>query len=187
LAVKSTKTRALEAAVDLLGSQGLRALTHARVDARAGLPKGSTSNHFRTRAALLSGVLDWILERELPEVGAAFSPTSAAELVDALCGVLDHLTGVNRAVTTARLVLFLEASHDEQLRAAVSRGRALMEAAAVTMLARLGAVDPVTAAGAIAACSEGLILHRIARHDETDPRPVYELLVHAALSSGKPQ
>lgn len=182
--MKSTKTRALEAAVDLLGSQGLRALTHARVDARAGLPKGSASNHFRTRAALLAGVMDWILERELPEVGAAFAPTSADELVDALCGVLDHLTRADRAVTTARLVLFLEASHDEQLRAAVSRGRTLMEAAAVSMLAKLGAADPVTAAGAIAACSEGLILHRIARHDETDPRPVFELVVRGALRSG---
>jgi len=89
--------------------------------------------------------------------------------------------------TVERRGRLLEASHDEQLRAAVSRGRALMEAAAVTMLARLGAADPVTAAGAIAACSEGLILHRIARHDETDPRPVYELLVHAALSPGQPQ
>jgi DNA-binding transcriptional regulator YbjK len=180
--VKSTKTRALEAAVELVGSNGLRALTHARVDARAGLPKGSTSNHFRTRAALLAGVLDWILQRELPEVGATFAPASGDELVDSLCDVLDYLTTVNRAGTTARLALFLEAAHDEQLRMAVSRGRALMEAAAVSMLARLGAADPVTAAGAIAACSEGLILHRIARHDQTDPRPIYELLVRAALA-----
>ncbi|GAB3431985.1 TetR/AcrR family transcriptional regulator [Flindersiella endophytica] len=185
--MKSTKIRALEAAVDLVGSQGLRALTHARVDARAGLPKGSTSNHFRTRAALLGGVLDWILERELPQVDTALAPASAGELVDGLCEVLDYLTGVNRPATTARLALFLEAGHDEQLRTAVSRGRALMEAAAVSMLARLGAADPVTAAGAIAACSEGLILHRIARHDETDPRPIYELLVRAAFAPGQSQ
>jgi DNA-binding transcriptional regulator YbjK len=35
----------------LLGTEGLRALTHARVDECAGIPKGSTSNYFRTRAA----------------------------------------------------------------------------------------------------------------------------------------
>ena len=39
-----TKVRVLEAAVELLGTEGLRSLTHARVDERAGLPKGSTSN-----------------------------------------------------------------------------------------------------------------------------------------------
>jgi hypothetical protein len=51
--VASTKVRALDAAIELLGTEGLRALTHVRVDLRAGLPKGSTSNYFRTRAALL--------------------------------------------------------------------------------------------------------------------------------------
>ena len=58
--VTPTKVRVLEAAVELLGTEGLRALTHARVDAQAGLPKGSTSNYFRTRAQLLIGVNDWI-------------------------------------------------------------------------------------------------------------------------------
>ena len=48
----TTRERALEAAVELLGSQGVRALSHARVDDRAGLPAGSTSNWFRTRRAL---------------------------------------------------------------------------------------------------------------------------------------
>ncbi|WP_331458001.1 hypothetical protein [Rhodococcus opacus] len=32
------------------------------------------------------------------------------------------------------------------------------------------------------ACAEGLILHRIAREDTTDPRPAFELVVRAALS-----
>ena len=48
----TSKTRALDAAIDLLGTQGLRALAHTRVDERASLPKGSTSNYFRTRQAL---------------------------------------------------------------------------------------------------------------------------------------
>jgi DNA-binding transcriptional regulator YbjK len=180
--VPPTKTRALDAAIELVGTEGLRALTHARVDERAGLPKGSTSNYFRTRAALLIGVADAILERELPQVDVAFSPTSASELVDALYGVLRYLTGANRTVTTARLILFMEASHNAELREALSRGRAAMEAAITPALARLGASDPHAGALTVAAGAEGLILHRIARHDETDPRPVLELLVRAALS-----
>jgi len=31
------------------------------------------------------------------------------------------------------------------------------------------------------ACPEGIILHRIARHDTTDPRPLLQVVVNAAL------
>ena len=85
-------------------------------------------------------------------------------------------------MTTARLVLFMEASHNTPLREALSRGRAAMEALGVVALARLGAREPQTAGIAIAACFEGLLLHRIARHDPTDPRPTFELVVRAALA-----
>jgi hypothetical protein len=36
---------------------------------------------------------------------------------------------------------------------------------------------------ALCACFEGLLLHRIARHDQSDPRSVFEMVVGAALSS----
>ena len=177
-----TKRRVLDAAIDILGTEGLRALTHGRIDERAGVPKGSTSNYFRTREALLTGVLDSILERELPEVSAAVAPSSAAELIDGLCTLIVQLTTVNRTVTTARYVLFMEASHDARLRNALSRGRAELEPLVVVALASLGARNPQTAATAVAAVCGGLILHRIARHDTTDPRPALELVVQAALT-----
>ena len=51
-----------------------------------------------------------------------------------------------------------------------------------TTQAFVRAHDPRAAANAIAACFEGLILHRVARHDDTDPRPTFELVMRAALS-----
>ena len=81
----------------------------------------------------------------------AFSPISADDLVEALCGLFAYLTGPNRVQTTARLVLFLEGSHDAGLREALTRGRAAMEATAVTAFAELGARDPRAAGAAIAA------------------------------------
>ncbi|MFB6722654.1 TetR/AcrR family transcriptional regulator [Kribbella sp. NPDC056345] len=179
--MESPRTRALQAAVELLGTEGLRSLTHARIDDRAGLPKGSTSNYFRTRAALLTGVSDWLADVDLQAVGPAFRPTTAAEFVDAMCWLFDLVTRVNRVQTTARLVLFLEGSHDAELRKSLSRGRAALEAGATAALAGLGAPDPVVAAQAVAAMSEGLILHRIARHDDVDPRPAYELIARAVI------
>jgi DNA-binding transcriptional regulator YbjK len=179
--VTSPRTRALDAAIDLLGTEGLRALTHARVDERAGIPRGSTSNYFRTRSALLAGGADALLAHDLSGADVVFAPASAAELIDGLVGFFEYLTVVARAQTTARLVLFMEASHDAALREILTRGRVAMEATVVSALARLGASDPVAGAAAVAACSEGLILHRIARHDDSDPRPVLELVVNAAL------
>ena len=122
--MSAIKSRVVEAAIDLVGTKGLRALTHARVDERAGLPKGSTSNYFRSHQALLAGVVDGIVDRELPSVGVAFSPSTPEELVGGLCALFEHITTVNRTVTTARLVLFMEASHNAALREALSRGRA---------------------------------------------------------------
>jgi len=159
----------------------MRALTHARVDERAGLPKGSTSNYFRTRAALTTGVVEWMAQRELAEMRPPASPGSASGLVDLLCGMIEYSTGPNRTLTAARMALFSEAGHNPDVRAAVSGGHALMERWAVEILTDLGAADPVAGAAALIACSEGFILHRIARGDTTDPRPALEQVVRGVL------
>lgn len=176
------RERILDAAIDLLATGGLRALTHARADERAGVPRGSTSNYFRTRAALLIGVTDWIVQRELPEVNVAFAPRSPAEFVDAMCALLDVTSHRNRDLTTARLVLFMEASHNAELREALSRGRATLGGALVDSLAEMGSSRPEAGAEAIASCFEGLLLHRIARNVESDPRPVFAAVVAGALA-----
>jgi AcrR family transcriptional regulator len=179
----SNRERALAAAVDLVGSEGLRSLTHARVDERAGLPKGSTSNHFRTRAALLQGVLAWMVDTERPEVdSAARAPATGEQLVDSLVSVYDFMMGPNRTVTAARMVLFLEAAHDPALREQLARGRATMEGFLLPTLARLGAPDPQLAVTALAACFEGLFMHDIRGHAPMDVRAVLGLVVRAALT-----
>src|SRR5262245_42599709 len=53
--MKSRELVLLDAAIEVLAERGTRGLTHRAVDARAGLPLGSTSNRFRTRNALLGG------------------------------------------------------------------------------------------------------------------------------------
>lgn len=177
-----TKLRVLEAAVELLGTEGLRALTHARVDEQAHLPKGSTSNYFRTRSQLVAGVNSWIGERDLATArDMATAADSATELVEILAVGIDVLTGPDRVMTAARLTLFVEANHNAEIRAAVSQARNVMEGSLVATMARLGAADPYTAGLALMACSEGIILHRIARHDTTDARPLLRFVVNAAL------
>ena len=154
-----------------MGTQGLRALTHTRVDERASLPKGSTSNYFRTRQALLSGVANRLLELDRQAAGAAFMPASAEEFVEALCRLFDHMTRVNPIPSTARLVLFMEGSHNSSLREDLSRGRETAESVVVVALARLGARDPTTAATTVAACYEGSCFTALPTIRQTHARP----------------
>ena len=180
VATPSTRTRALDAGIDLLAEGGLRALTHARVDDRASLPRGSTSNHFRTRDALWVGVSDRILERELELVDATVIPATSGELVDMLCALYAVATGPMRAVTTARLVLFVEGSHHQALRETLAHGRVLMMASAERLLRAFGVADPATAAVTLGAVYEGMLLHAVARGDDSDPRPMLDLVIRAA-------
>jgi DNA-binding transcriptional regulator YbjK len=184
--VTSNREKALAAAIELLGTEGIRALTHLRVDERAALPRGSTSNYFRTRASLLQGVVQHMVDAELPAVGAAVSPTSPDELVAATVALFEFLTGPNRLMTAARLALYVEAGHDPELRAMLARGRSTIEETIMPALARLGSPDPELAVQALATCFEGLFLHRIAGHADIDTRPVLRLVVRACLAPNEP-
>jgi DNA-binding transcriptional regulator YbjK len=180
--MKSLRDRALDAAIELLGTQGLKALTHRRIDERADLPPGSTSNYFRTRDALLRGVADAILEREVAGMQATFAPQSGEEFLEGLVALLDRTTKDQHTLTSARLALFMEASHNPALRERFDRGRTILEAALQRALRELGARDAVASTRAVMACAEGLILHRVARYDDSDIRPILELVVRAALA-----
>jgi hypothetical protein len=64
------------------------------VDDQAGLRKGSTSNYFRTRAQLVTGVSNWISERELAEADQMETALRApADLVETLATGIDYFTG----------------------------------------------------------------------------------------------
>ncbi|WP_284548979.1 TetR/AcrR family transcriptional regulator [Aestuariimicrobium sp. T2.26MG-19.2B] len=177
----SQRERVLDAAIEVLGTQGLRALTHRRVDLQAGLAAGSTSNHFRTREALVMGVSEAIPERELRGFEDAVAPGSVEELVDLLVALIDHATDGNRTMTAARLALFMEANHHQALRESIWRGHRTMTAFLEPVMTGLGAIEPVVSAGALMACAEGVILHRIARGDDSDAKPLLEVVVRGAF------
>lgn len=182
------RERALDAAVDLLGNHGLRSLTHARVDERAGLPRGSTSNYFRTRAALLEGVVAWVTEQELADAAPNFDPSTASadDLIDFLCALITVQTGPFRSRTIARYVLFLEGANDEALRAPLVQNRRRFEQWTQSILTAMGAPSPVAATKAFMACGEGLVLHRITVDPDAELRPAVAIAVHGCLGQPLP-
>ena len=181
----ATRERALEAAVELLGAEGVRALTHARVDERAGLPPGSTSNWFRTRRALLGGVVDWIAERERADFDPAAMPaiTGLDGLIEGLCAMAELQTGPFAARTRARYALFLELADDPELGEPLRRQRREFERWTERIVIAVGIADAGPATRALMALGDGLLLHRLTVDPELDMRPAIECAVRALAES----
>lgn len=180
----TTRERALIAAVRLVGEQGVRALTHARVDAEAGLPKGSTSNWFRTRDALVSGVVSWIAELERADLAAAVAPARTREdVVDAFCRLLENLTGRDAVRTRARYALFFEMTASPDAHAPLRAQRSEFEAWTRDLLAGLGAQHPDTAARAFLAFAAGLIVNRLTVDPAAPLRPIVATALQGCLDA----
>ncbi|GIJ62867.1 TetR/AcrR family transcriptional regulator [Virgisporangium aurantiacum] len=94
-----------DAAIDVLGRDGLRSLTHRAVDARAGLPQGTCSYHHRTRRSLLAAALNRIADLDRADT----APAPAGDVLDQAVAVLGRWLGPGRVRTRARLVLMLDA------------------------------------------------------------------------------
>lgn len=181
----TTRERALDAAVELLGTQGIRALTHARIDAQAGLPRGSASNHFRTRAALLSGVSLWISDQETRDLGTALAQPfdDVNGFIDVFTGAIELLTGPHAVRTRARYALFLYAAFNPDLFTPLHTQREAMTAWARGLLVALGARRPDAAVRAFIAFSDGIILHRLSVDPNVPVRATVDVAVRGCLSA----
>lgn len=122
-AERSRKEKAADAAIEVIASGGLRGLTHRAVDARAGLPVGSTSSCYRTRSALLRGVLDRLVEQQetmlaqYPVTGwRNDTPEHREEIIDMMIALLEYWLGEGRAHSQARLEMYLDAVRRPELR-----------------------------------------------------------------------
>ncbi|MFF2274625.1 TetR/AcrR family transcriptional regulator [Agromyces sp. NPDC058126] len=180
----TTRDRALDAAVEVLGAEGVRALTHARVDARAGLPPGSTSNWFRTRRALIAGVLDRIGEREQADLDPSQLPLprDPGELIEAFVALLELQSGSFALRTRARYALFLELATDSELAAPLHRDRREFERLTERLVASAGIVEVVPTARALMALGDGLLFHRLTVDPALELRPPIERVVRALVA-----
>lgn len=179
-----SRDRAVAAAIRLVGEQGVRALTHARVDAEASLPRGSTSNWFRTRDALVAGVLDRVAEQERADLETAMATVRTPdEVIDVLTRLLEDATGRHATRTRARYALFLESTATPDARPTMLAQRSRFERWLRDLLASLGADDADTAARALLAVSAGLIVNRLTVAPGAPIRPVLDVVVRGCLPS----
>ncbi|MFJ6533233.1 TetR/AcrR family transcriptional regulator [Microbacterium sp. NPDC091662] len=100
-----------DAGLAVLAREGSRGLTHRAVDLAAQVPTGTTSNYFRSRDALIEGLVERIGERLAPtqddlERRATAAP-GAALFADYIRDIVRRLTA-DRDVTIALFELRLE-------------------------------------------------------------------------------
>ncbi|AUS78362.1 TetR/AcrR family transcriptional regulator [Actinoalloteichus sp. AHMU CJ021] len=181
------RDQVLAGAVRLLAGGGPRALTHRAVDEAAGLPAGSTSNLFRTRDALVAGVLDHILaEEEALVAGAAGAqaPATPDQLVAYLVGFLDQMLGVGRDLTLARRALFAEAGVRPEVRREITERTRFFWELGGRWLRGLGAPDPERRARLLLAMIDGIITERLVRPEPPlDVEEAVELVLRGILST----
>jgi DNA-binding transcriptional regulator YbjK len=136
------RNQILDAAIDILCDDGVGGLTHRQVDARAGVPAGTTSNYFRTRQRLLEATASRTVDlhwQRVEALQAVVGPMSRDALRALLIRMLDPDEQFRRW-TLARFELFMESTRREELRplmlelqaAAVKSATLIFEAAGFT-------------------------------------------------------
>ncbi|MFR9753587.1 TetR/AcrR family transcriptional regulator [Nocardia sp. 004] len=174
----------LDAAIDLLGSSGIRALTHRAVDAAAGMPVGSASNYFRTREALLIGIAERLSARDYADwevFNRQPAPRTIDELIEGIAAFVVYAARIDRIRTLARYVLFLEAQTTPALQESVQQGHLLLTELVGTLLVSAGGDQG--AAQILVDQFDGIILHQVMNPTTGfDPRPALDRLVRALIN-----
>ncbi|AOW91934.1 TetR family transcriptional regulator [Rhodococcus sp. WMMA185] len=147
------------AALDLAAEGGNHALTHQRVDARLGLPRGSTSYYYRTRRALVSAAIAHLTCRsreQFRDAAPSAPPKTTREAASLIVSQLEALMVERRRDVLARYALMTDAAGDDELQEGLASCLFSLSAATVLMDS-LGASDPSAAARDLITLLEGLV------------------------------
>lgn len=158
------RTALLDAALEIVGTHGMRALTHRAVDAQVGLPTGSTSNLFRTREALLVGLGERFVEREreMAEGDRGEVEASVDGVAEAFGRFAVLATTSERAVTVTRYALLVEAAQHPELTSVLVDGADRVDTWGLDLVTRAGSRDPGRDLDVLGNYVTGMVLHQLA-------------------------
>jgi DNA-binding transcriptional regulator YbjK len=156
------RARIADAALEVLGTKGSRGLTHRAVDEAAGLPLGSTSNHFRTRPALLEAAARRHVELDIPPPSEleAMDPPEGLEREQAVALVMAALDRIldraARPALIARYELTLEATRSTELETVMATSRWRVTGVVETLLRGFGCESPGPHAAQLVTLMDGI-------------------------------
>lgn len=151
----------LEAAIDVVGTAGLRGLTHRAVDRGAELPEGTCSVYYRTRLALLTALTDHVAARLAADVDqlAARLPAEHDDEEAAVHATVELLVRWSRtpALVITISELALEAVRTPSLRESVQRWRDRLVAIVESIIDASGKPQAALRARVVVAALEGVL------------------------------
>ncbi|WP_425836510.1 TetR/AcrR family transcriptional regulator [Streptomyces fractus] len=180
--------RIADAALTLLAERGMRGLTHRAVDEAAGLPQGSTSNHARTRLALLEAAVRRLAVRE-GQVLSVDPAGGLASLIDGMALALHRYLTRHPQLLVCRYELALEATRRPELRAFFDETGRQFHEPLTTLLRAAGSENPERHTLSLVAWTEGTMFSCVAGSFHTKPptlpalRAGYEELLHGMLTT----
>lgn len=183
------RRQVLDAAIEVLGAGGLRRLTYQAVDAAAGVPSGTTSNHFRTREALLDGLVAHLVTLDLEDWdggGVAGSghpvPTGPEDFALALNRLVLQLVGPGSNRNLARYQLLMESVARPTLRVPLEQARGTLLVWGADILRGLGSRSPDRDCRTLFGMLDGLMMQQLTLAEEGfDPLPSIRTVVRAIL------
>ncbi|WKG03488.1 TetR/AcrR family transcriptional regulator [Mycolicibacterium sp. HK-90] len=116
-----------DAAITLLAREGIKGVTHLKVDRKAGVPDGTTSFYFRTSSALIRAAANRIADLDLADLTAAIGSGAHGDGPSAAAGlarlVIRSGTGARLVRSKARYELVMPSSRDSGLAEAFSHNQ----------------------------------------------------------------
>lgn len=157
----------VEAAIRVTAAAGVRGLTHRAVDDEGGLPRGTASNHFRSKHELTVGTLERLSEQMADLIGHVDTiPVADIDDVATVLGTNLAISLQTRVLAAASSAFFHEAIADPTLRdALVATNRRWWQAIA-RMLRDAGLTDDVDRrAQCLLSYGNGLVVDQLALRD----------------------
>lgn len=165
VALGEARRRLLEATLDVVGTEGIAAVTNRRVASRAGVSLGSLTYHFASQADLLREALILQVDQEVARIEAVAARigqpgVTIADLMAEAEGLVSATVG--DPAQLAELDLHLHAARDPELREASARCFAAYDELAAAALRALGIEEADARAHLVVAMLNGLAIRRLA-------------------------
>jgi DNA-binding transcriptional regulator YbjK len=167
--------RLLDAALAVIDSDGIRGLTHRRLDDEAGLARGSARYQLGTSDQIIAAALAHVALQDAQMIEGTLAKLG----LDALAGGTASIPRMAAAMTSAllenpgalraRYELLIEATRRPTLKAEAQRLRARFVATTEVGLTAAGLDDPHAAAVLLVATLDGLTLDAIITDRTTAP------------------
>jgi DNA-binding transcriptional regulator YbjK len=165
VALGEARRRLLEATLEVIGTEGIAAVTNRRVASRAGVSLGSLTYHFASQADLMREALILQVDQEVTRIEAVAARIGEPGVTIAgLVAEAERLVFATAAdpAQLAELDLHLHAARHPEMRAASARCFAAYDALAAAALRALGIDEADARAHLVVAMLNGLALRRLA-------------------------